>query len=148
MLRGPAALDLLAAREGARHVWRVSAAETSQWIAGEYAYTIRATNDADVLEVEAGRVRILPDLARVAMGFDGRSLNRIALDNIEAVLAKRATLDQERYRINNRELYRTPIAELLRLRGHYVQQVAREDAKRRGKSLFGRQIKVVMKGSA
>jgi len=147
MLRGPAVIDLTAARDGARHVWSVGAAETAAWSPGEYSYAIRAATGRDVLEVESGRVRVLPNLALVTAGFDGRTPNRVALDNIEAVLAKRATLDQERYRINNRELYRTPIGELIRLRGHYTQQVAREEAKRKGQSLFGRQIKVVMKGS-
>src|SRR5690606_10716299 len=101
---------------------------------------------ANVYAVESGRVRITPDLAQAAAGFDGRSQNRIALDAIDAVLARRATLDQERYRINNRELYRTPIEDLIRLRSYYATLVAREEATRKGVSPFGRQVKVVMRG--
>lgn len=146
MLRGPQVHDLPADRDGARHVWSVPASDTSDWRAGDYAYTIRASDGENVHEVESGRVRITPDLAKAAAGFDGRSQNRIALDAIESVIAKRATLDQERYRINNRELYRTPIADLIRLRSHYAALVAREEAASKGRSPFGRQVKIVMRG--
>lgn len=148
MLRGPAAIDLPAERDGARHTWSVPASETSGWAPGDYAYSIRATDGEKVREVESGRVRVRPDIAAAAAGYDGRSQNRIALEAIEAVLARRATVDQERYRINTgngeRELYRTPIAELIRLRNHYARLVAQEEAagSRRG----WRQVKVVMRG--
>lgn len=146
MLRGAQVHDLVSERDGARHVWSVPATDTAGWTAGDYAYTIRATDGTNVHEVESGRVRVTPDLAAAAAGFDGRSQNRIALEAIEAVIAKRASLDQERYRINNRELYRTPVADLIRLRAHYVALVSKEEASRNGKSLFGRQVKVVMRG--
>lgn len=146
MLRGAQVHDLQSERDGARHVWSVPASDTGAWTAGDYAYTIRATDGTNVHEVESGRVRITPDLATAEAGFDGRSANRIALEAIEAVIAKRASLDQERYRINNRELYRTPVADLIKLRAHYVALVSKEEASRKGRSLFGRQVKVVMRG--
>ena len=135
MLRGPSVIDVAATVDGNDHVFTVD--DTTEWEAGDYAYTIRATLGAKVAEVESGRVRILADLADAEAGFDGRSHARICLDAIEAVIAKRATLDQERYRINNRELYRTPIGELLKLRNTYREEVRREDLKARGGSRFG-----------
>lgn len=145
ILRGPQVVDVPSERNGARHVWNVSAATTSGWLAGEYAYAVRAANDdGEVIEVEIGTVRVLPNLAAVTEpGFDGRSDSRKALDAIEAVIAKRATLDQERYRINNRELYRTSIEDLLKLRAHYLRLVAREEGKATGRSSW-RQVRVVM----
>lgn len=145
LLRGPAVIDLTANRDGARHVWDIAGGLTKDWTPGEYAYAIRATNGEDIVEVESGRVRIVPDLAAMPAGDDGRSPNRIALDAIEAVIAKRATQGQERYRINNRELYRTPIVDLLKLRAHYLERVAREQAQAQGRALFGQQVKVVMR---
>jgi len=144
LLRGPSVIDLQATRDGARHVWDVPATDTSTWKPGDYVFEVRATNGADVVIVSEGRVRVRPDLAKAGEGYDGRSEARKALDAIEAVIAKRATLDQERYRINNRELYRTPVEQLLRLRSHYVELVRREDAKANGGKLFGRQVKFVM----
>jgi hypothetical protein len=74
--------------------------------------------------------------------YDGRSDNQKALDAIEAVLARRATLDQQRYTINNRELWRTPIIELIKLRSFYAAAVAREKRKNSGNRTFGRRINV------
>lgn len=144
LLRGPAVIDLHADRDGARHVWDVVGTQTAEWKPGEYAYAVRASNGSDVIDIETGRLRIRPDLAAAVEGYDGRSEYRKALDAIEAVLAKRATLDQDRYRINNRELYRTSPAELIRLRAHYVELVRREEMKAKGGRLFGRQVKFVM----
>lgn len=125
-LRGPSAVDMTATQDGNVFTFSASAAVTSAWQPGEYAYSIRATNGGDVVELASCRVTVLPDLVAAGEGHDARSEYRKALEAIEAVLAKRASLDQERYRINNRELYRTPIADLLKLRAFYAQKVAEE----------------------
>ncbi len=145
-LRGPESRDLMAIFDGEAHRFAVAFSSTAQWQAGEYAYTLRATDGEDTREIETGRLRVLPDLASLPPGSDTRSEVRIALDAIEAVLGRRATLDQERYRINNRELYRTSISDLLRLRAFYVELLAREEAAAAGRPLFGRQVKFVMRG--
>lgn len=141
-LRGPKSVDLVATPDGTRHQFAAPATATGAWVAGEYWYSLRATRGADVVEIETGTMRVLPDITAAGDGYDGRSPARIALDAINAVLEKRASLDQERYRINNRELYRTPISDLLKLRSFYVQQVKREDACKAGRSTFGRQVLV------
>lgn len=143
IIGGQVQATVIATRDGARHVWDVPAATTAAWSAGEVEYSVRAYEGDDVFEVEFGRVRILGDIAN---GGSTASPNRIALEAIEAVLAKRATLDQQRYRINNRELYRESIAELIRLRDHYAELCAREDAAASGRKLFGKQVKIVMGG--
>lgn len=149
ILRGPGVIDLEGTRDGARHVWDVAAAESASWTPGDYAFAVRVTDGDAVHEIESGRVRIMPNLAALSAGAETRSEARIALDAINAVLAKRATLDQERYRINNRELYRTPIAELLKLRAHYVELCRAEDAEAAGgRKLFGKQVKIRMGASS
>lgn len=127
-LRGPSAIDLPATAEGNQHRINATASETAAWTPGVYWYTIRATDGTAVVEVEQAQLTITPDLTAVTGPYDGRSQAQISLEAIDAVLAKRATLDQERYRINNRELYRTPIADLIKLRSYYVEQVKREQA--------------------
>jgi hypothetical protein len=57
-----------------------------------------------------------------------------------AVIEGRATRDQERYRINNRELQRTPISDLIRLRDRYREEARRERAAAKGQSLLGRRV--------
>lgn len=140
-LRGPSVIDLAATQSGTQHRLAATAAQTAAYAPGLYAYTARVSRDDDVVEVESGTVTVLADLTQ-STGGDMRSQNRIALDNIRAVIANRATLDQERYTINNRELWRTPIADLLKLEAYYAARVQQEDAKARGKFAFGRVIRV------
>lgn len=135
-LRGPAAIDLQAVQAGNNFTFTASGAVTAAWLPGDYSYSIRATDGFDVVEVGSCRTTVMPDLAAAAAGHDARSIYRIGLDAIEAVLAKRATMDQERYRINNRELYRTSIPDLLKLRAFYAGKVAAECCD--GKSRSGR----------
>lgn len=145
LLRGKSSIDLPCVAQGTQHHLRVDAAETAQWPAGDYWYSVRATRGTDVVEIEQGHVTIMPDLATMEPGFDGRTQAQIALEAIDAVLAKRATLDQERYRINNRELYRTSIADLLKLRSYYAEQVKRERMVQCGKSRWGGVVRVRLK---
>jgi hypothetical protein len=126
IVRGPQAIDLTATASGTSHVFTADAATTSGWKPGAYWYSLRATKDGAVVDAGRGQMNILPDLASVTEPYDGRSQAAIALDAIDAVLAKRATMDQQRYVINNRELWRTPIADLLKLRAYYATQVRRE----------------------
>lgn len=143
-LRGPSSISMTAAAEGSQHRFRKELGETANWAAGDYWYTLRAVDAAtgDMVEVECGQVTITPDLVNAVVGFDGRTPNQIALDAIEAVIAQRATLDQERYRINNRELYRTSIPDLLKLRDHYVRLVKREQDIACGRNPFGNTVRV------
>ncbi|SAL03141.1 hypothetical protein AWB77_06718 [Caballeronia fortuita] len=142
LLRGPAAIDISSQADGQDHHLVADAATTAEWIAGDYVYAIHAINGGTVLEIEGGQIAILPSLAAIAPGTDVRTHAQIALANIEAVLAKRSTQDQERYTINNRELWRTPLGDLLKLRDYYRAEVRREKQAQRG-ALFGRQVKAV-----
>lgn len=143
-LRGPGAMTMTATSEGSQHRFRAEVTETAGWVPGDYWYTLRAVDAAtsEMVEVECGQVTITPDLINASAGFDGRTPNQIALDAIEAVIAQRATLDQERYRINNRELYRTSIPDLLKLRDHYVRLVKREQDLACGRNPFGNTVRV------
>jgi hypothetical protein len=142
VLRGPIAINLTATAEGAQHKFSASAETTGSWPPGVYWYSVRASDGVETVEVETGQLTIAPDLAIAGNNYDGRTHAQITLQAIEAVIEKRATLDQERYRINNRELYRTPIADLLKLRDYYRAQVRQEQAATRGKNLFGGTVRV------
>lgn len=144
-LRGPSSINLTGQAEGTQYRLQASAATTASWSPGVYWYTMRATRGAEVVEVESGQLEILPDLAAEGTEYDGRTHAERTLAAIQAVIEKRATLDQERYRINNRELYRTPIADLLKLRDLYRAEVRREQAAKCGRSLFGATVRVRLK---
>lgn len=140
IMRGPTAIDLPSTPDGALHLFEAAASKTGEWESGAYWYSLRATNGGEVHEVETGTVYVDPDLASLPAGYDGRTHARKTLEAIEAVIEGRASKDQDSYRINNRELRRTPVAQLLKLRGVYRREVAQESDARRGKTTLGRQI--------
>lgn len=143
-LRGPAAINVTATDDAGKHKFSVLAATTAAWAPGRYSYSVRATKGAEVFEVEAGKLNILANLSTQTAGFDGRTHAERTLAAIEAVIEQRASLDQEEYRINNRELRRTPIAELISLRDVYRAEVNNEQIRARGGNQFGRAVRVIL----
>lgn len=141
VLRGPGVIDLAASADGETHVLSADAGTTAGWAAGVYWYSLRVTDGANQIhELETGQVEIRADLAAVDGTYDGRGHVERVLDAIEAVIEGRASIDQERYRINNRELQRTPIDQLLKLRSEYRRELQRLKAARKGRSVLGRQV--------
>lgn len=142
-LRGPQAIDIIGGSDENIHTINANASTTANWPAGNYWYSVRVTNtDGDVVELESGQIEILPDLTLVTGEYDGRTHAERVLEAIEAVIEKRATMDQRRYKINNRELERMLPSDLLRLRDYYRDAVRRERMAKKGQSLFGRLIRV------
>lgn len=139
-MRGPASIDMVSVAEGTKHRLDATATATAGYLPGLYRYSLRATRSGVVREVEGGTVQVLEDLAAQPAGGDMRSHARIVLENINAVIEKRATQDQQKYTIDNRELWRTPIADLLKLRATYVALVRAEEATARGSNSFGQTI--------
>lgn len=144
-MRGPIAINMAATIDSDEFVFSADASTTATWSAGDYWYSVRVTSGSAVQELESGQVTVLPDMASASSGYDGRTQAEIALAAIEAVLANRATKDQDRYRINNRELYRTSISDLMKLRDFYRDLVNRERAAKCGSNPFGRKLRVVLK---
>lgn len=141
-IRGPSAIDLASTPDGSNHRLRAAASVTAGWEPGDYWFVARVSNeDGDVFEVESGKITIDVDLAALGAGYDGSTHAERVLAAIEAVLEKRATQDQQRYTINNRELWRTPIPDLLMLRDRYRAQVKMEAKLKRG-DLFGSAVRV------
>lgn len=111
-----------------RHRVSLGASETVSWEAGSYSWAAWVEKGDQRITVAAGQCTINADPATSDEGTDTRSHARKTLDAIEAVIEKRASRDQERYTIAGRELWRTPIPQLLALRDRYAAMVAREDA--------------------
>lgn len=142
IMRGPQSVDIVAEADGDVHVLKASAEATGAWPAGRYWASLRVSDGAEVIEVDEGTVRVAGDLAQVSGVYDGRGHVQRVLDAIEAVIEGRATKDQARYKINNRELERTPIRDLLALRDKYKEEARRERAAAKGQSLLGRRVLV------
>jgi hypothetical protein len=71
-----------------------------------------------------------------------RTQARIAVAHIQAMLAGGATLEAKKYKINNRELERHSIAELLQLLSFWRRELSRESRLSSGISSIGQSISV------
>lgn len=142
MLRGAGSVDLTATPAGNTHLIEVAATATATWPPGRYWYSLRAQSGGEVHEVESGNITIHPDIASQDAGHDGRAHAERVLDAIEAVIEGRATKDQDSYRINNRELRRTPVDQLMSMRDRYRREVQQLKTQRHGRSPLGRPIRV------
>lgn len=127
-LRGPAAHDIPASTDGDGFSVLVPAAETAQYSPGLYGWTAKVSHaDGRTYTVETGRLTILADLAASSEPIDPRTDSRRVLDAINAVIEKRASIDQQSMTVNGRSLQRTPLPDLLRLKSHFENIVATEE---------------------
>ncbi len=112
---------------------------TDDFEPGQYVAQLWAT-------YAGGITRVVKELSFRIRGSlkagDVRSQARIALDNINAMLSGQAKEGVRRYRINNRELERFTVAELLQLKSHFAAEVVREERRASGKNALGPRIAV------
>ena len=135
-LGGPAASTHAMTQDGSDWVVSIS---TSAFQPGNYVVQVWATmNDATVRVVLTEPLTMSPALA---IG-DLRTQARQALDAINSMLAGQANEAVRRYRINNRELERYTIEELLKLRSHFAAEVQKENRRNKGMTGLGPRIAV------
>lgn len=110
---------------------------------GVYYWQAWAAKGEEKHVVAEGRSEARQSLADAVENYDGRSKAQQILDAVDAMLAGKATLDQQEYTIgdgdSSRMLKRIPIPELVKLRETYARIVARErrdERVRRGGTLM------------
>lgn len=114
--------------------------DTTAWTPGAYLVEMRSVL-AGVTKVLARHpLNIRPALTAYPAGADLRSEAEKAIANIEAMLAGGATLEARKYKINNRELERYSISELMHLLGYWKRRLASERRKAAGISGLGPRI--------
>lgn len=116
--------------------WSVNV-DTSTWPAGNYVLQVWAEYADETTRI-VGTDRLT--LAAALTLGDPRSQARIAFDNIKLMLAGQAKEGVRRYKINNRELERYSVAELLQLKSHFAAEVLREERRARGSNSLGPKI--------
>lgn len=141
-LRGPASINLTGVADGQAHVLSASAATTAGWLPGPYAWAATLSKAGEVIDAGGDHLRVIASVAGLTAPHDARSHAERVLEAIEAVIEKRATKDQQSYRIGNRALERMSLGELLKLRSTYRAEVARERRARNGVGLFGQNVRV------
>jgi hypothetical protein len=114
-------------------------ASTVEWTAGLYVWQAWATYpDATTAIIATGHVQLD---AALAVG-DVRSNARKMVEMIEAMMAGNASEGVRRYRINNRELERYSVSELMQLLSYWRERMKREERLAAGRSSLGPRISV------
>lgn len=111
---------------GASFAVNVMAAITATWVPGKYDASAKVTSlSGEVHTVWQGQLTVK---AAMAQGTDRRTHARRVLDNIEAVLEKKATREILNSEVSGVKLERIPVDQLLVLRDRYKIEVQREEA--------------------
>jgi hypothetical protein len=99
----------------------ITATQTAGLAIGNWSWQSFAEKDAEKFLISQGNFKVKEGFATIAAAttFDGRSQVKIALDAIDAVIAGKATLDQQEYTIGNRSLRRYAMSDLIALRKEY-----------------------------
>jgi hypothetical protein len=128
-------IDFSSSASGDVHAVSVAASTTGAWLPGTYYGCGIVTKTGGVsVEVWAGQIEILPNLAIEVGGYDPRTQARKILDNINAVLEGRATHDVLNSSIEGTVIGRMPVEQLLMIKDRYDAIVMREQAAERIKS--------------
>ncbi len=136
LLNSAAKITIEATADGDAFAINVVAADTAIYAAGRYAWEASVSKGADRFRVGVGSIEVIADFDATAT-LDTRGHARRVLDNIEAVIERRATKDQEEFAIDGRSLKRTPISELMILRDKYKREVRDEENAERLKKGLG-----------
>lgn len=122
--------SVIATAVGTFHHVKVLPATNDAYAADDYSWVAVASDGTDSIQVDSGNVRLLPKY-NADEALDDRSHAKKVLEAIEAVIADRATKDQEEFTIisdtgSQRSLKRTPLADLIKLRARYKAEVLAE----------------------
>jgi hypothetical protein len=144
-LRGPAAYTVTTTATG--DTWQASQA-TAEWEPGTYAVEAWAVNAVvcgeTIPSYLVARTRINVEASAVSGGAAFNALNKYEqiVTAIETHLAGNGSDPTWRsYKINNREIARHSVPELLQLLAHYKRLAAIERRKQRGQSILGPDIR-------
>lgn len=121
--------EVAASASGDDHAVTVDAATSAAVAAGQYAWMAWVESGDEKYTVGSGTVQVLPDYrsGTATDALDDRSHARKMLDSIEAWLESRDPAVAE-YEIAGRRMKYTPIAELIKLRNRYANELAAEAA--------------------
>lgn len=123
---GDGVISFAATASGDAHLTTVAAATTAAWAPGAYTWANWVTRSGEVYDIDTGLTTLLADPRTASASLDLRTEAQIALDNVRATVAGKATADVLSYEINGRRLQRYPMAELIALERHLAERVARE----------------------
>lgn len=105
---------------------------TDAWAAGVYAWQLWVTNAGGKSLCGSGRMIVAASLENLEAGADTRTVAERNIEALEAMIGGTANLTTKRYRINNRELEKYSISELITLLEYWKKQRRAERPRRQG----------------
>lgn len=128
-LRGIAStkIDFTSVPSGKDHSVNIPFGTTAGWLPGVYFGVGIVTDGTTAKQIWAGQIQILASLSAMDGGVDTRTPNRIALDNVRALLAGRANSTIKKSMVEGTELERYGHAELLQLENNLALKVRNEE---------------------
>ena len=133
VLTGPQQITVNATAAGGAVTAEVSASTTDSWPAGKYQWFLWRENGTQKHAVDTGYIEVRANPFGQTGSVDHSTHAERMLYAIEARLENRAVSDYEQYSIDGRSLARIPVAELMRLRDKYRNEVARQKRREAGK---------------
>lgn len=143
LMRVPGYEPLQAAADGDAFVFTATAAQTTPWQPGTYAFSERVSLGDEVHELGTGQLTIRANLATPVAGSDGRTHNERTLVILEAAIEGRVLDGVENFAIGGRTVTKLALPELVKLRDKYKLAVALE----RGRGRLG-SVQFVFGGGA
>lgn len=117
MLRGATILNKTGTYVSGSVQFTIAATDTL--VAGDNNYQVQASKSGEVIILELGTIRTLPDFSSQTVVQDQRSHVKKCLDLIEAKMEGRLTSGEESFSIDGVSISMVPVAELSRLHGKY-----------------------------
>jgi hypothetical protein len=124
---GGSKIDFSSVASGKDHAVNVAFGITTAWLPGIYRIVGVVTDGTTSKAIYTGQIEILPNLATMDGGTDTRTPNRIALDNVRAVLAGRANSTILKSEVEGTTLERIPHSELIKLETNLAIKVRDEE---------------------
>lgn len=128
-LRGPSGgIDIGGADDGDGYIFTITSSQTGALAVGNYSYQAFAIKNAEKFFVAEGNLQIKAGLSTIPQNqsFDSRTQAEKDLEAVRAMLSGKASKDVQRYTINNRQLDKIPIPDLLALETRFVERVRSE----------------------
>jgi len=125
-------IDITATASGDDYRVQVNATTTAGWATGFYSWAAFVEKGSERYSVSRGTLEIRVSSVAMPAGFDSRTHAQKTLEAIKAVIEKRATMDQQEYTIQGRQLKRMPMADLIAFRKEYERMVNSELATEAG----------------
>lgn len=119
---------IVSSASGDDHAVSVAKETSAAYPAGNYTLVKYVESATELITLAELPLTVRPNLAGTTTAYDNRSHVKKVLDAIEAVLEGVASTDQQEITIDGTAIKRRTVADLLKLRGQYLQYYQQEQA--------------------